>query len=86
MPTNPFPRAERKPDTYRPNAHKRGYDSTWQKVRANKVRKSPLCERCLVLGLAVQVDEVHHKDENPKNNEPDNLESLCRSCHEKTKR
>jgi|ADurb_H2B_02_Slu_FD_contig_31_4960_length_550_multi_3_in_0_out_0_2 5-methylcytosine-specific restriction protein A len=86
MPSNPFPRANRKPDVYRPNAHKRGYDRHWQKVRANKVRQSPLCEQCLAVGLTVRVDEVHHKDGNPMNNEPDNLESLCRPCHEKTKR
>ena len=28
--------------------------------------------------------EVHHKDENPRNNIPENLQTLCKKCHDKT--
>lgn len=36
------------------------------------------CARC---GRNTTRLNVHHKDENPLNNTPDNLESLCGSCH-----
>mgnify|MGYP001608982363 CR=1 FL=1 len=36
------------------------------------------CERC---GKATK-RHVHHKDENPLNNDPSNLETLCASCHQ----
>jgi hypothetical protein len=34
------------------------------------------CQRC---DAAAQV--THHRDENPRNNTPTNLERLCRPCH-----
>jgi len=85
MARNPFQVQGRKPD-YRAPAHRRGYNSTWRKVRAAKLRHHPLCEECERQGRTIEAAEVHHKDENPMNNEPSNLESLCRSCHERTKR
>ncbi|MFP5109624.1 HNH endonuclease signature motif containing protein [Neobacillus sp. C211] len=38
------------------------------------------CEKC---GNAFdpKMLEVHHRDKNRKNNEPDNLEVLCKTCH-----
>ena len=42
-----------------------------------KVRK-PCCEIC-----GRTAHHVHHRDENPQNNEPTNLQSLCASCHKK---
>lgn len=44
--------------------------------RANKLKPPSPCERCGEPG-----ELVHHKDENPANNAPDNLERLCRGCH-----
>lgn len=38
-----------------------------------------LCELCG--GEAIL---IHHKDENRQNNDPMNLQPLCRSCHQKT--
>ena len=35
---------------------------------------------CLICGKTGYT-EVHHKDENPMNNSPDNLVRLCKSCH-----
>lgn len=35
------------------------------------------CARC----QAANAIDVHHKDENWRNNDPTNLERLCRSCH-----
>lgn len=44
--------------------------------RARKFRKSA-CEEC---GATTKL-HVHHLDENPKNNDPSNLQTLCASCH-----
>ncbi len=35
------------------------------------------CEMCGSTGYR----HVHHKDENPRNNDPSNLQTLCVSCH-----
>lgn len=42
-----------------------------------KTRK-PDCEIC-----GSSAHHVHHRDENPQNNDPLNLQSLCASCHKK---
>ena len=68
-------------DKQRGSAASRGYDARWQKIRQLKLLRDPLCERCLP--QAVQAVLVHHKDGNPRNNNRDNLESLCNTCHEK---
>src|ERR1039457_2882938 len=39
--------------------------------------KKPFCERC---GSSLNL-EVHHKNEDIRYNNPENLETLCRSCH-----
>jgi hypothetical protein len=54
--------------------------STARRVASNQARKVKglaLCERC---NLRPAVD-MHHIDENPLNNAPDNLLGLCRACH-----
>lgn len=66
----------------RGTATERGYDSNWTKVRAMKLAKDPLCERCLVKGCDVPAVLVHHRDRNPQNNLEVNLESLCKICHD----
>jgi len=40
---------------------------------------SDKCERC----NKTKALDVHHKDENPLNNDETNLITLCRSCHMK---
>lgn len=47
--------------------------------RAEKLRKKS-CQRC---GATANL-QVHHKDRNPANNAPDNIETLCSSCHTTT--
>lgn len=70
----------------RGNSGKRGYDSTWQKVRAIKVSINPLCEMCLEQGIERPTDVVHHVK--PVDKFPElrlvmgNLKSLCTPCHE----
>jgi 5-methylcytosine-specific restriction endonuclease McrA len=39
--------------------------------------RSRVCEEC---GTGVGL-HVHHKDRNPTNNDPANLQTLCASCH-----
>jgi hypothetical protein len=38
----------------------------------------PQCELC---GTNKRKLHVHHKDHNPENNDPKNLQTLCASCH-----
>jgi 5-methylcytosine-specific restriction protein A len=79
--------APRPPQDIRPSAAKRGYNRTWNKVRAVKLVGNPLCEECLKAGIVKQAEEVHHIK--PVAEFPelrlaiDNLQSLCRVCHNK---
>ncbi len=78
----------------RKSSDERGYDSAWRKVRAIKVKKSPVCERCLKRGVYVPIEVkrgghygvVHHiksVEEYPELRlKLSNLESLCFECHE----
>ena len=71
---------------------KRFYDTkTWHNLRAVKLMKQPLCERCLSKGHVEPATEVHHikpfgwaptHDEQWKLfTDEDNLMSLCERCH-----
>lgn len=63
----------------------------WQRVRAAKLRRQPLCEDCLSAGRAVSASEVHHVVPLSRGRsygemerlafDPANLRSLCRDCH-----
>lgn len=74
-----YEKYERDPD------RRKKYGSRWQKVRARYVREHPYCEMCFREGKMTPVQEVHHivPISQGGTNEPDNLMSLCRSCHEK---
>ena len=72
---------ERRYDRERGSAAERGYDAHWRKVRAWKLSVSPICQDCLEKGKVTPAKEVHHNDGNPRNNTPENLKSLCHSCH-----
>lgn len=74
--------AEKEYEQSRGTAAERGYDATWARVRLMKMNADPLCERCLLNGRDVAAILVHHKDRNSMNNREDNLESLCRDCHD----
>lgn len=57
------------------------YSGHWQKVRAAYLRQYPICNRC-----EHSATIVHHIEEIENGGDPynwDNLESLCRDCHEK---
>lgn len=50
--------------------------------KVNELIKDGNTDTCEICGKVGKVD-VHHKDENPQNNDPSNLKVLCRSCHMK---
>jgi 5-methylcytosine-specific restriction endonuclease McrA len=51
------------------------YTNDWRKVRKYVLLANPFCQ-CGELAT-----EVHHKDDNRKNNRPENLTAICRKCH-----
>lgn len=55
--------------------------SAWRKLRASVLAEQPLCVDCAARGLTVEATDVDHKDGNPGNNERENLQGLCHSCH-----
>lgn len=71
----------------RPTARERGYDFRWKKVRAMKLKRSPLCEWCLERKIYTKATLVHHIEEVSKVPEKrlvmSNLWSACHTCHER---
>jgi len=67
-----------------PAVHRR-YGSLWRKKRDSYAKSQPVCERCLLKGLYVPVEEVHHIKPLSEGgtHEESNLISLCKSCHSK---
>lgn len=55
------------------------YPGGWKQKPYRRYRKDS-CSRCGFEGLACQLD-VHHIDQNHKNNDPSNLETMCANCH-----
>lgn len=57
----------------------------WKKLRLKKLRRNPLCERCLEKNIhrtAEEVDHILSRDQRPDLSlRFDNLQSLCKSCH-----
>ena len=75
---------ERQPriDT-RPHATARGYDGRWQKIRAIKRARDPLCEWCKEAGRVVIAELVDHYIPLAagETHADENLVSMCRPCH-----
>ncbi|WP_193483941.1 HNH endonuclease signature motif containing protein [Pulveribacter suum] len=55
--------------------------AAWQRLRASVLAEEPLCRHCHARGLLTEATDVDHRDGNPGNNEQDNLQPLCHSCH-----
>ena len=53
----------------------------WRRIRAIVLADNPLCVKCERLGRVVPATDVDHIDGDSHNNERDNLQALCRSCH-----
>lgn len=73
--------ADREYDRRRPSSAERGYDADWQRLRRMMLAEQPLCVMCLDEGRVTPATEVHHRDGNPRNNDPANLMPLCKPCH-----
>lgn len=52
-------------------------------MRALQLRQEPLCRICKMEGGVTPANQVDHIDGDAYNNNPDNLQSLCHSCHSK---
>jgi 5-methylcytosine-specific restriction enzyme A len=89
MPRRPAPyrpTADRpRPREHRESACKRGYGRDWQKLRLSHLQQNPWCVRCEQDGrvtAAAQVDHtIPHKGDPALFWDPDNLQSLCETCH-----
>lgn len=65
--------------------HERGYGTRWDKLRAHILRRDKyLCQNCLGNGSVTTASQVDHRKPKAKGgtDDPDNLWSLCRACHE----
>lgn len=67
--------------------HKHIYNSKlWGALRLDQLRRKPLCAYCLELGNIVAADTVDHIEPHRGDDalafDPDNLQSLCKSCHD----
>lgn len=70
-------------DESREDARDRGYTTRWEKVRAMKLKRNPICERCEKEGRVTPAAMVHHIDGDSKHHAMDNLMSMCWPCHGK---
>ena len=71
-------------DQQRGSASSRGYDRTWQKLRAMILAESPLCVECLKEGRTTPAVEVDHKiplAEGGERLDPENCQPLCKKHH-----
>lgn len=65
--------------------------TTWRKLRLEKLKANPLCERCFSKGIIRSGIDVHHKipisqgktdlEKRQLGFNIDNLETLCKECH-----
>ena len=55
--------------------------AAWHKLRRSVLEGEPLCRHCAAQGLIVPSTDVDHANNNPADNSPENLQSLCHSCH-----
>lgn len=62
----------------------RGYGAQWRRLRAMVLRREPLCRRCTADGRLVGADVVDHVRPLSQGgtNAMDNLQPLCKRCHD----
>ena len=72
-------------DRYHRSKENRYHNSGWKTIRAAQLHRQPLCERCMQEGRYVTATLVHHIKPLSEggSHAPDNLMSLCDSCHGK---
>ena len=55
----------------------------WRRLRADQLRIEPLCRECQKHGRVTAGNTVDHIDGDSYNNGRDNLQTLCKKCHDK---
>lgn len=55
--------------------------AAWRRLRAAVLAEEPLCQHCLDRGVIEPATEVDHVDNDPTDNRPEALQSLCKPCH-----
>lgn len=61
MPTINLPSPKkREPTTNKDKYQKIYHDPRWKRIRAEKFKKNPLCELCIIQGVIRQTEEIHH--------------------------
>lgn len=53
----------------------------WRSIRADVLAGEPLCRHCARDGKTTAATDVDHIDDDATNNDPANLQPLCRRCH-----
>ena len=67
----------------------RGYGHHWRKkngLRAWVLRREPFCRTCWARGLSVKatvVDHIRPMAQGGSYDEPENLQALCKECHDR---
>lgn len=70
-------------DSKRPNAYRRGYTKRWARLRKMVLaRDNHICVIHGCNNLATEVDHIRPKTAGGTD-APENLQSLCKSCHSK---
>lgn len=72
-------------DERRGSSRARGYDARWERLRRMHLAGEPLCRMCLAQGRvtpAVLVDHIVPVRDGGAVLDDDNLQSLCRVCHD----
>lgn len=86
----PSHRPNRLPDHMaRGSSSKRGYDRTWQKLRAWFLASNPLCVHCQqagILTVAHHVDHIQPITQGGARLDQANLQALCAGCHSRKTR
>lgn len=74
-------------DRNRGTSAERGYDSVWRRLRRMHLLAHPLCVFCWAKGLTVAATVADHiqtiTDRPDLRLDPDNLQSLCKPCHDR---
>lgn len=66
----------------RPPTAARGYDATWQKLRAQHLAQYPACIKCGKVDKSNHVDHIiPHKGNDRLRLDPKNLQTHCHSHH-----
>jgi 5-methylcytosine-specific restriction protein A len=77
-------------EKHRPGASQRGYGARWRKLREMHLAKEPLCRRCGEVGRTTPATVVHHRKAHRGDlgllYDPENLEALCKPCHDSSGR